>query len=261
MFTDMKQWTEIRRRVLDEGISRRQILRETGLHWQTLKKILDHSGPPGYRQAAARPKKKLGPYVGRIEQILKEDRTMPKKQRHTAKRIFERLRQEGYEGGYTVVKEAVREMERHNREVFVPLMHPPSEAQVDSGEALARVDGVLRKVAMFVMAFEREGTETFWEGHVRALAFFGGVPRKIAYENTRVPVPQVRDLAALDAHLRERCEADQERRLRGQAGSKRQLLEEDRAAFLPLRAVPFEACRQQSTATSSISPLRFDDND
>ena len=152
MFTDMEQWTEIRRRVLVEGISRRQILRETGLHWQTLKKILDHSGPPGYRQAAARPKKKLGPYVGRIEQILKEDRTMPKKQRHTAKRIFERLRQEGYEGGYTVVKEAVREMERHNREVFVPLMHPPGEAQVDFGEALARVDGVLRKVAFFVLA-------------------------------------------------------------------------------------------------------------
>jgi len=114
---------------------------------------------------------------------------------------------------------------------------------------------------MFVMAFKREGTETFWEGHVRAFAFFGGVPRKIAYENTRVPVPQVRDLAALNAHLRERCEADQERRLRGQAGSKRQLLEEDRAAFLPLPAVPFEACRQQSTATSSISPVRFDDND
>ena len=323
----MKQWTEIRRRVLVEGISRRQILRETGLHWQTLKKILDHSGPPGYRQAAARPKKKLGPYVGRIEQILKEDRTMPKKQRHTAKRIFERLRQEGYEGGYTVVKEAVREMERHSREVFVPLVHPPGEAQVDFGEALARVDGVLRKVAffvmalpysdaMFVMAFERECTETFWEGHVRAFAFFGGVPRKIAYDNTRVavaqivggkgrkltagfsqlqshylfdhrfcrvrrpnekgvvegtvkfarlnyfvPVPQVRDLAALNAHLRERCEADQERRLRGQAGSKRQLLEEDRAALLALPVKPFEACRQQSTAASSISLVRFDDND
>jgi len=184
MFTDMEQWADIRRRVLIEGTSRRQIQRETGLHWQTLKKVLENSAPPGYRQGQPRTKKKLGPYVCRIEQILKEDKAMPRKQRHTAKRIFERLRQEGYEGGYTMVKEAVREMERHNQEVFVPLSHPPGEAQVDFGYALARMKGVLRKVAffvmalpysdaMFVMAFERECTETFWEGHVRAFEFFG----------------------------------------------------------------------------------------
>ena len=68
----MDEWTEIRRRVLVEGVSRRQILRETGLHWLTLKKILAHSEPPGYRQQKARRKRKLGAYVARIEQILKE---------------------------------------------------------------------------------------------------------------------------------------------------------------------------------------------
>jgi transposase len=92
MFTNMDQWNEIRRRVLVEGVSRRQVQRETGLHWKTLKKILEHSEPPGYRQRAPRAKKKLGPYVERIRQILKEDKALPKKQRHTAKRIFERLR-------------------------------------------------------------------------------------------------------------------------------------------------------------------------
>jgi len=65
----MEQWADIRRRVLIEGISRRQILRETGLHWKTLKKILENSAPPGYRQAQPRAKKKLGPHVWRIEQI------------------------------------------------------------------------------------------------------------------------------------------------------------------------------------------------
>ena len=96
----MEQWTEIRRRVLVERVSRRQILRETGMHWRTLRKILEHSQPPGYRMARPRPQPKLGPYVGPIEQILQEDVEMPRKQRHTAKRIFEQLRQAGYPGGY-----------------------------------------------------------------------------------------------------------------------------------------------------------------
>ena len=87
----MQQWAEIRRRVLVEGVSRIQILRETGMHWKTLKKVLEHSMPPGYRQRQPRPKRKIGPYVERIRQILKEDKAMPPKQRHTAKRIFERL--------------------------------------------------------------------------------------------------------------------------------------------------------------------------
>ena len=87
----MEDWTEIRRRVLVEGVSRRQILRETGMHRQTLKKILEHSEPPGYRQQQPRPRKKLGAFVERIKQILKEDQAMPRKQRHTAKRIWSRL--------------------------------------------------------------------------------------------------------------------------------------------------------------------------
>ena len=188
MFTDMQQWAEIRRRVLVEGVSRRQVLRETGMHWKTLKKILENSGPPGYRQSQPRPRKKIAPYEDRIRQILKEDKAVLPKQRHTAKRIFERLQKEGYAGGYTAVKEAVREMEQRSREVFVPLAHPPGEAQVDFGYALVKMNGQLSKVAFFVMtlpysdaffvmAFERECTETFFEGHVRGFEFFGGVLR------------------------------------------------------------------------------------
>ena len=183
MYRNMNDWTEIRRRVLVEGVSRRQILRETGMHRQTLKKILEHSEPPGYRQQQPRPRKKLGAFLERIKQILKDDQAMPRKQRHTAKRIWERLREDGFTGGYTVVKDAVRELTQKTQEVFVPLLHRPGEAQVDFGHALANVNGQLRKVAFFVMAlpysdatfvmaFERECTETFWEGHVRAFEFF-----------------------------------------------------------------------------------------
>jgi len=324
----MEAWTEIRRRVLVEGVSRRQILRETGMHWLTLQKILAHSEPPGYRQQKARRKRKLGAYLERIEQILKEDQAMPRKQWHTAKRIWERLQTEGFTGGYTIVKDAVRELAQRQQEVFVPLVHRPGEAQVDFGHAAVKVNGKLRKVAFFVMAlpysdasfvmaFERECTETFWEGHVQAFAFFGGVARRITYDNTKVavaqivggskerrltqgflqlkshylfdhhfchvgrgnekgvveglvkftrlnyfvPVPQVRDLAELNGYLRQRCLEDQQRRLRGQAGTKAQLLEEDRKAFLSLPASPFEACRKVSTTASSLSLVRFDRND
>ena len=202
MYCNMNDWTEIRRRVLVEGVSRRQILRETGMHRQTLQKILEHSEPPGYRQQQPRPKQKLEAHLERIRQILKEDQAMPRQQRHTAKRIWERLREDGFTGGYTVVKDAVRELTQKNQEVFVPLLHRPGEAPVDFGHALANVNGQLRKVAFFVMAlpysdatfvraFERECTETFWEGHVRAFEFFGGVPKRITYDNTKVAVSQI----------------------------------------------------------------------
>jgi hypothetical protein len=212
--------------------------------------------------------------------------------------------------------------------VFVPLIHRPGEAQVDFGEALVNLNGKLRKVhffvmalphsdASFVMAFERECTETFWEGHVQAFGFFGGVAKRISYDNTKiavakiigggkdrrltrgfcqlkshylfdhhfcrpargnekgvvegqvkftrlnffVPVPQVRDLTELNARLRQQCVEDRERRLRGQAGTKAELLQGDQAAFLSLPATAFAACKQMSTTASSLSLVRFDNND
>src|SRR4030042_1518497 len=95
----MDWWTRIRLEVLRGESSKREILRREGIHWETLKKILEHSEPPGYRlRAEARPKPKIGPYLERTAQIIKEDKPQPKKQRHTAKRIYERLRELGYGG-------------------------------------------------------------------------------------------------------------------------------------------------------------------
>ena len=198
----MKLWRTIRLEVLRGETSKREILRREGIHFETLKKILEHSEPPGYRMDKARPKPKIGPYLEQIEQIIEEDKQYPKKQRHTAKRIFQRIKEMGYEGKYTQVKEAVREIKRVKREVFMPLIHRPGEAQVDFGYAVAKVAGVLRKVAFFVMtlpysdaffvmAFERECTESYWEGHVRAFEFFGGVPHRISYDNSKVLVSKI----------------------------------------------------------------------
>ena len=194
----MEKWCKIRERVLREGESIRQIQRETGLHFLTMKKILTHSSPPAF-QCPERPRPKTGPYLERIKGILDADKDLPRKQRHTAKRIFEVIGEEGYAGGYTQVKEAVRELKRISQEVFVPLVHRPGEAQADFGQALVKMDGVLRKVmffamvlpysdAMFIAAYPRECTETFQDGHVRAFDFFKGVPRRISYDNARTSV-------------------------------------------------------------------------
>ena len=87
-----------------------------------------------------------------IDHILEEDHRVPRKQRHTAKRIYERLRDEyGFDGGYTIVKDYVREHRRRTREMFVPLSHPPSQAQCDFGEALLVIGGVQLKAHFFVL--------------------------------------------------------------------------------------------------------------
>ena len=202
MYTDMEWWTKVRLEVTREGKKKREVLRDEGIGWETLKKILSHPEPPGYRLKEPRPKPKIGAYLERIAQIIEEDKALPKKQRHTAKRIYDRIREMGYGGNYTQVKEAVRELLRVKQEVFMPLVHRVGEAQVDFGYALAKVSGVLRKVgffvmvlpysdAFFVMAFERECTESYWEGHVRALESFGGVPVRISYDNSKVLVSKV----------------------------------------------------------------------
>ena len=134
---------------------------------------------------------------------MEEDQRVVRKQRHTAKRIFERLRDEyGFGGGYTTVKDYVREHRRRTREMFVPLSHPPGHAQCDFGEALVIIGGVEQKGHCFVLdlphsdgcfvkAYPAETTETFLDGHVSAFAFLGGVPRSILYDNTKLAVARI----------------------------------------------------------------------
>lgn len=327
MYRDMEWWTKLRVRAAQSGLSKRELCREAGVSWKTLEKVLGHAEPPGYRRSAPYPEPKLGPFVKRMEEILIADRALPKKQRHTAQRIFERLVEEGYEGGYTQVREKVAHLRRVSGEVFVPLRHEPGTAQVDVGEALVNAGGQLRKAyffvltlphsdAMFVQAFWHARTEMWWEFHNRAFEYLDGVPRRISYDNDKVlvsavtgtrarrltqgflqlqshycfaehfcgvnrpnekgavegtvkfarlkffvPVPQVRDLDELNARLVEQCRWDLSRRLRGQTASKAALLEEDRAAFLPLPAAPFDACRKVHAQASPESLVRFDTND
>ena len=145
----MEVWTEIRRRVLCGELSKRAACREYELHWDTLNKILEHVEPPGYRRQKPPRRPKIEPVLTTLEEILEADKRAPKKQRHSALRIFERLRDEhDYSGGYTTVKDAVRAWKQSHKEVFLPLAHPPGEAQVDYGFAEVVVAGESVKVAV-----------------------------------------------------------------------------------------------------------------
>ena len=142
----MEIYGRIRRAVLVEGRSQRSVAREFGLARVTVRKMLGHSIPPGYRRKEPAKRPKLGPWMGVIDAILEEDQTKPAKQRHTAKRIFDRLRAEhAFPGGYTIVKDYVRAATLRSREMFVPLTHAAGTAQADFGEALVIVDGVEQK--------------------------------------------------------------------------------------------------------------------
>jgi len=179
------------------------VARDFGLSRETVRKMLEYAVPPGYQRRQPIKRPKLGPWLGVIDAILSDDKQRPVKQRHTAKRIFERLNEEhGFTGGYTIVKDYVRSAELHSREMFIPLTHAPGEAQADFGEALVAVAGVEQKAHYlavdlphsddcFVAAFPAETTEAFLEGHVRAFAYFGAVPTRILYDNTKIAVAKI----------------------------------------------------------------------
>ena len=145
-------YAEVRYAVQIDGLSRREAARRYGIDPRTVAKMLAFSVPPGYRRSRPPARPKLDRFTGIIDRILSEDEARPKKQRHTSKRIFERLRDEhGYAGGITIVKDYVLSRRLRQREVFVPLRHDPGHAQVDFGEALAEIAGVERKIHFFAM--------------------------------------------------------------------------------------------------------------
>ena len=188
----------VRRAVMRDGLSHREAARRFGIDRGTVAKMLVHSEPPGYRHDASVGRPKLEAHVAFIDQILDDDERALAKQRHTAWRIFERLRDErGFDGGYSTVRDYVRSRRRVRKEVFVPLAHPLGHVQADFGEATAILGGVEQKVRFFVMdlpqsdaifvkAYHSETAEAFCDGHVEAFAFFGGVPQSILYDNTRL---------------------------------------------------------------------------
>ena len=100
--------------MLVEGICKRQTCRRFGIHWQTLQRMLAHPAPPGYQRLAKADRPVIRPWLGRLRELLAEARRQPRKQRYTVKRMWELLCKEGFTGGYTTVRDAVRQLRRQS---------------------------------------------------------------------------------------------------------------------------------------------------
>ena len=186
-----------------EGMSQREAARHFNISRDSVAKMMAFSVPPGYRRSAPVKRPKLDAFTGIIDGWLDGDREVHRKQRHTAKRVFERLRDEhGFTGGYTIVKDYMRQRERRGREMFVPLAHPPGHAQADFGEAVVVIGGIEQKAHFFVMdlphsdacfvrAYPAATAEAWVDGHVHAFAFFGKVPVSVLYDNDRCLVAKI----------------------------------------------------------------------
>ena len=197
-------YAAVRQYVLVEGHSLSAARRTFGIGITTAKKMCTHAFPPGLQRTRPGYKRKLGPYVEIIDAILRNDMQAPPKQRHTAIRIFRRLKAEhGFDGSYDAICEYVAQMRPRMREVFVPLVHPPGHAQVDFGQAVAVVAGVRQTIHIFCMSlpysdafflkvYPAETTAAFLDGHVSGFRFFGKVPHSILYDNTSLAVAGIR---------------------------------------------------------------------
>lgn len=202
----MEQFERIRRDQAREGLSIRELARRHGVHRRAVRQALADPVPPPKRAPDSRPAPKLGAYRALIDEWLRGDQQVPRKQRHTARRIWQRLREEhGADVSERQVDRYVAAARRELGEVeaFVPLVADAGvEAEVDWGQAQVVLRGepvdvhvflmrACHSGASFAMAFRAETQQAFLEGHVRAFEWFAGVFEVLRYDNLSSAVVRV----------------------------------------------------------------------
>jgi transposase len=200
---------EIRRDArLDPSLSVRQLAKRHGVHRRAVRQALASPVPPPRKVYPNRPRPAIDPWVEVIDGWLIGDQTVPRKQRHTARRVWQRLVAEhgATLSEVTVSRYVARrrvELGLVSKDVFVPQVHEPgAEAEVDFGEFDTVIAGSTIRVWMFVMrlshcgrafhvAYGTQAQEAFLQGHVEAFAYFGGVPGRVRYDNLKPAVTRV----------------------------------------------------------------------
>lgn len=320
----------VRKAHIRDGKSKSRIAQELGMDWRTVDKLLsmEPEEVPQYRRKKAISRPVLGQYIGIMEHWLTLDTQAPRKQRHTAQRMYERLREEhGYTGSYSAVRDYFKQVRQKPAEVFLPLAFAPGEmAQVDWAEVTILLAGVPTVVYLFGLtlnysggiyfeAFERANQEAFFQGHVHAFLFLGGIPLCITYDNLRsavqailkgnkreenerfvafknawlfesrfcnpakgnekgrvenmikfaernlfTPVPEVNSLAELNALLRERCLAYQNRTQARRTETVGERLEAELPHLMPLPQHPPQPCSLVPVKADKSALVQFETN-
>ena len=194
----------IRKKRYIEGWSIRKISRQLELSRQVVRKALKSSEIPNYKQKQARVYPVMDKYSGVVKQWLKEDEQAPRKQRHTAKRIYDRLVTDyGFSGVESTVRRYVAQMRPKAKEVFIPLSAQWGEqAQIDWGEAEVKIAGQMVTAHLFCLRLRASGVafawaapmekiEAFFEGHRKAFEWLGGVPEVCLYDNLKTAVMKI----------------------------------------------------------------------
>lgn len=187
-----------------EGWSIRKISRQLPVSRPTIRKMLMDSDIPKYNLTKPRPSPVMEEFRPILEQWLREDQLAPPKQRHTAVRMYERLRDEyGFTGAESTVRRVVAQLRNSVPECFIPLTAAPGEQiQVDFGHAQVIINGTEMKACLFcmrlkyslvpfVIAFPTERLEAFLEGHVLGFEYYGGVPKQGLYDNAKTQVVKI----------------------------------------------------------------------
>ena len=194
----------IRREYFLKRKSMRRIAREMGHSRKTVRKAVHDPGIPVYTLEKPRLKRVIGPFVELIAQWMEEDKKRPLKQRHTAKRIYERLRDEyGYEGTDRTVRREVSSLRGRIPESHVPQTYEAADGGTfDFGTARVILGGREREVHLacmrldystkfFVCALPSQKQEALLESHIRGFKYLGGVPCRMRYDNMKTAVAKV----------------------------------------------------------------------
>ena len=329
----MDQIEQIRQAHYREGKSIRQIAREQHHSRQVVADALQAATPRQYTLGKPRSSPVLGSVIPVIDGWLAEDQQRPKKQRHTAHRVWERLRDDyQFTGAESTVRHYVREHrpisdDARAREAMIPLAYQPGhDAQADFFEAQVILAGKLVTTHAcavrlcysklpFLMAFPHERQEAFLEGLASSFEFFQAVPARVSFDNPKtlvrrileghnreeqdafvafrshyvftshfctpgeahekgqvenlagasrrnffVPLPQVNSYVELNAYLRDCCEKEKKRRLRGETKTIGELWQEEKALMRAFPPTPYQIGRLVPAIVTRSATVSFETN-
>lgn len=213
----METVMKVRRWVLIDGLSRRDVSRRTGLSRNTIAKYLADDRPPEYRRHKEAGSRRLFEYEVMLRGFYEGDLALPRRERRTIRGLYEALVCEGYQGSYDTVCRYIKRLKPQSGKgnaAFIPLAFDPFDAmQFDWSHEIVNFGGVDSKVYVahfrlchsrkpFIVAYPRESQEMVLDAFNRALAFYGGVPRRVIIDNATTMVTRIGKGRERDYHPR-----------------------------------------------------------